>query len=100
LLNNILYSLGSEDFRDIVSQSFGLDQQVVIDNNALYFNPAVLASAGPTRVPPIAVPGYSTTKGYDMATGLGSPNAVNFVLDVARARIANDVLSQAVLSQR
>jgi subtilase family serine protease len=100
LLNDILYTLGDRDFSDIVSHSFGADQQVVIDNNALYFNPAVLAKVGATRVPPVAVPGYSTTPGFDMATGLGSPRAVNFVLDVANARVASDPIGRAILSQR
>jgi hypothetical protein len=38
-------------------------------------------------MPPVAVPGYFTTTGYDLATGRGSPKAERFVLDVAKARV-------------
>ena len=30
------------------------------------------------------------TVGYDLATGLGSPKAASFVLDVAAARVARE----------
>jgi subtilase family serine protease len=88
-LNPILYQLHRRDFNDIVSFAFGDSGQVSIDNDALYFSSTVLAALGPTKVPPVAVPGFSTTPGYDLATGLGSPRAVDFVLDVARTRVAN-----------
>jgi len=100
-LNPILYSLDPlNDFNDTVTQTFGAQHQVVLDNNALYFNAAAVAVAGVTRMPPVDVMGYSTTPGYDMATGLGSPKAVNFVLDVAAARVAKEVLSKTQLSER
>ena len=66
-LNPILYTLPASDFNDIVPQTFGT---VTIDNNAL-------CGSG--------VAGYSATAGYDLATGLGSPNAPNFVNDLANA---------------
>ncbi len=85
-LNPILYSLPDHDFNDIVSVKFGTD--TVIENNTMYFSKALLAVQGPTHVPPVAVPGYTTTTGYDLATGLGTPRAEAFVLDVAAARVA------------
>ncbi len=90
-LNPILYSLSRGDFNDIVAQALGTQKQVMIDNNGLYFSATLLAAKGPTVVPPVAVPGYSTTPGYDLATGRGSPRAVRFVLDVADARVAREM---------
>lgn len=92
-LNSILYSLPQHDFRDIVPQTFGTKSQVVIDNDALYFSANVLKALGPTRVPPVAVPGYSTTSGYDLATGLGTPRAESFVFDVVFARVERAILN-------
>lgn len=89
-LNPVLYSLKNRDFNDIVGQTFGDQRQVVIDDNSLFFNPAVLKALGPTKVPPVPVAGLETTKGYDLATGRGSPKAYNFVLDIAKARIHRD----------
>ena len=89
-LNPILYSLKNRDFNDVRSRSFGAARQVEIDNDALFFSSAVLKLNGPTSVPPVVVPGYSTEKGYDLATGRGSPKAVNFVRDVARARVERE----------
>lgn len=66
-LNPLLYALPASDFNDIVSQTFG---PVTIDNNELYGS---------------GVPGYSTTVGWDLTTGFGSPNANNFVRDLANA---------------
>jgi len=90
-LNPVLYNLKSTDFRDIVAQPLGDKNQVVIDNNALYFNKDVLASLGPTRLPPVAVPGYKTTPGYDMATGLGSPKVLSFVNNLAGASVVRSL---------
>jgi subtilase family serine protease len=84
-LNPILYSLADSDFNDVVSQTIA--PNVSIDNDAVYFSAATHA-AHPKSTPPVAVPGYFTTPGFDLVTGRGSPNAPNFVLDVARAREA------------
>lgn len=93
-LNEIIYKLPSQDFNGIVSQTFGAQKQVTLDNNALYFNASVyqseIASKQKPNMPAVAVPGYATTPGYNMAAGLGSPNAANFVLDVAAARVAQE----------
>ena len=66
-LNPILYTLPASDFNDIVPQTFG---SVTINNNELYGS---------------GVTGYPVTVGYDLATGFGSPNAANFVNDLANA---------------
>lgn len=66
-LNPLLYSLPTSDFTDIVPQTFG---SVTIDNNELFGS---------------GVTGYATTSGYDLTTGFGSPNAPNFVTDLANA---------------
>jgi len=89
-LNRILYSLGSEDFHDIVPQSFGAQNQVVIDSNALYFSDLAMQIFGPGSETPVQVPGYSAMPGYDLASGLGSPIAEKLVEDVAQARAAQD----------
>jgi subtilase family serine protease len=85
-LNPILYSLSGSDFNDIVSQNFGTKSQVSIDNDSLYFS-ADLFKQNPKQETPVQVSGYFTTPGYDLATGLGSPIADKFVLDVAAARL-------------
>lgn len=90
-LNDIIYALPSRDFNDIVPHQFGTEKQVAIESNALYYNASVLSKLGPTAIPPVPVPGFPVMQGYDMATGLGSPKAVRFVLDVARARVAQTV---------
>jgi subtilase family serine protease len=89
-LNQALYALPESDFNDIVPQTFGADNQVVIDNDGLYFSQNVLAALGPTKIPPVAVPGYKTTVGYDLATGRGSPRAQSFVQDLARATVLRE----------
>jgi subtilase family serine protease len=92
-LNPILYSLPATDFNDIVSESLGADgQQVTIDNDSLYYS-AALAKLRPKNVPPVAVSGYYTTPGYDLATGLGTPKAESFVIDIAKARVAQETPS-------
>ena len=97
-LNPVLYSLNRKrDFHDVVSHALGTDHQVEINNNGLYFSAALLAADGPTRVPPVAVPGYETEIGYDLAAGRGSPKAVNFVLDVARARVDRELAAYSWL---
>ena len=102
-LNEILYKLPSNDFNDIVSETFGVNNQVTIDNNELYFNASVLkaelANKAKPTVPPTAVPGYSTMPGYDLATGLGSPKALSFVLDIAAARVARESVAQATAAK-
>jgi subtilase family serine protease len=90
-LNPLLYSLSAGDFRDIVTESVGTT--VAIGDNGLYFSPTLLSALGATRVPPVAVPGYPTTVGYDLATGLGTPHAEKFVLDLAAARVAQSKIT-------
>jgi hypothetical protein len=68
-LNPVLYTLPARDFNDIVPQTFGEGPGVtVLDNNIPFWSP---------------VPGFNTTAGYDLTTGLGSPNAYWFVHDLA-----------------
>lgn len=85
-LNPLLYQLRSYDFRDVVDHKLGAGSQVDIGDNSLFFSASVLKALGPAKVPPVVVPGFQTTEGYDLATGLGSPQAVPFVFDLAWAR--------------
>jgi subtilase family serine protease len=64
-LNPVLYKLPPEDFNDIVPQTFG---PVTLGDNTQYGS---------------GVPGFPTTPGYDLTTGLGSPRAYKFVHDLA-----------------
>jgi subtilase family serine protease len=89
-LNPLLYSINSADFNDMVPQTFGAKDQIVIDNNGLYFSDLGLQIFGPTSETPVPVAGYSVLSGYDMATGLGTPIADRFVEDLARARAMQD----------
>jgi subtilase family serine protease len=67
-LNPILYTLPSSDFNDIVPQTFGTGSGVVtLDDNGLYGS---------------GIAGSSTTTGYDLTTGLGSPDVPSFVNDL------------------
>jgi subtilase family serine protease len=66
-LNPLLYTLPSSDFYDTIPQTFGA---VTIGDNSLYGS---------------GIPGYLATSGWDLATGFGSPNANNFVHDLANA---------------
>jgi len=67
LLNPLLYTLPSSAFNDIVPQTFNT---VTIGDNSLYGS---------------GIPGYPALKGYDLATGFGSPDGLNFVNDLASA---------------
>jgi len=68
-LNPILYLLPGRDFKDIVAETFGEGPGVtVLDDNSNFGS---------------GVPGYETTRGYDLTTGLGSPNPYWFVHDLA-----------------
>jgi subtilase family serine protease len=84
-LNPVLYSLPPGDFNNILPQAFGVNNQAVLNNNMLYYNPTLFSLLGVTQ--PDAVPGYQATNGYDLVTGRGSPKAVNYVNDVAEAII-------------
>jgi subtilase family serine protease len=66
-LNPLLYTLPASDFMDTVPQTFGA---VTISDNSLFGS---------------GIPGYHATAGWDLATGFGSPNAFNFVTDLANA---------------
>ena len=63
-LNPVLYTLPARDFNDIVPQTFG---PVTLDDNTEFGS---------------GVPGFQTTAGYDLTTGLGSPKAYQFVHDL------------------
>ncbi len=70
-LNPILYTLPARDFRDIVPVTFGTGAGVVtLDSNEQFGT---------------GVPGMSTTTGWDLTTGFGSPRAYDFVHDLASA---------------
>jgi subtilase family serine protease len=64
-LNAILYQLPADDFNDILPQTFG---PVALNDNTQFGS---------------GVPGFPTTPGYDLTTGLGSPRAYKFVHDLA-----------------
>ena len=66
-LNPILYTLPAEDFNDILPETFG---PVTLDNNELFDS---------------GIPGFDTTPGWDLTTGLGSPKAYEFVHDLAES---------------
>lgn len=66
-LNSLLYTLPATDFTDIVPQTFGA---VTLNDNSQYGS---------------GIAGMAVTSGYDVATGLGSPKAHDFVHDLASA---------------
>jgi subtilase family serine protease len=68
-LNPLLYSLSASDFTDIVPQTFGPGNVHIADNS--------LFGSG--------IAGMAVTKGYDLATGFGSPKADSFVPDLEAA---------------
>ncbi len=68
-LNPLLYTLPSSDFTDIIPQTFG-PGAVTINNNALFG---------------FGILGFSTTTGWDLTTGFGSPKADSFANDLANA---------------
>lgn len=68
-LNPRLYQLPAADFLDIVPLTFGTGAGVTtLDSNAEYGS---------------GIPGMSTTAGWDLTTGFGSPKANLFVTDLA-----------------
>ena len=71
-----------------------MNNQITIGDNSLYFNASVYKAEIAQKTKPsmasVAVSGLPVTPGYDLATGLGSPKAANFVLDVAAARVARE----------
>ncbi len=82
-LNPVLYLLPASDFNNILPQTFGVQNQVNLNNNMLYYNPTVFSLFGINQ--PATVPGYQATSGYDLVTGRGSPKAVNYVNDLSTA---------------
>ncbi len=69
-LNPLLYSLPASDFNDIVPLSFGSSPGQTLNSNAEFGT---------------SIAGMSTTTGWDLTTGFGSPKAFNFVHDLASA---------------
>ncbi len=68
-LNPILYGLSAGDFNDIVPLTFGTGAGVTtLDSNAQFGT---------------GIAGMSTTAGYDLTTGRGSPKVDKFVVDLA-----------------
>jgi subtilase family serine protease len=68
-LNPLLYRLPSSDFRDILPETFGSGAGVTtLESNAQYGT---------------GIPGSSTTSGWDLTTGFGTPVALNYVTDLA-----------------
>jgi subtilase family serine protease len=65
----VLYGLPQTDFNDIVPQTFG--------SGASALTLADNAEAGS------GIPGMSTTRGWDLTTGFGSPRVANLVKDLA-----------------
>jgi subtilase family serine protease len=71
----ILYTLPASDFRDVVPMSFG-SVPWVLDNNTDAPNPDGTTAAG-------GVDGWSTTSGWDMTNGFGTPHVPALVSDLA-----------------
>ena len=70
-LNPLLYQLPASAFNDTVPQTYGTGAGVVtLDSNAEFGS---------------GVAGMSTTTGWDLTTGFGSPSAYNFVHDLVNA---------------
>jgi subtilase family serine protease len=70
-LNPVLYTLPSSAFNDIVPETFGTGSgTTTLDDNSIFGS---------------GIPGVSTTAGWDLTTGFGSPNGYNFVHDLANA---------------
>ncbi len=70
-LNPLLYKLPSRDFNDIVPQNLGTGAGVTTLADNSEFG--------------TGIPGMLTTTGWDLTTGFGTPNANNFVRDLAAA---------------
>jgi len=75
-LSPYLYGLSAKDFSDMVPRTYGTAASGVLRNNELW------AYQADGSVAPNGIPGYPTTKGYDMTTGLGRPVVANFVADL------------------
>ncbi len=70
-LNPVLYTLPARDFNDVVPETFGTGAGVTtLESNADYGT---------------GIPGFSTTAGWDLTTGFGTPVAQNFVPDLVAA---------------
>jgi len=70
-LNPVLYQLPASAFNDTVPVTFGTGAGVItLDSNQLFG---------------FLIPGMTTTVGYDLTTGRGSPNVPAFVADLAAA---------------
>ncbi len=68
-LNPLLYRLPARDFNDIIPLTFGTGSGVTtLQDNSDYGT---------------GIPGYSTTVGWDLTTGFGTPNGYNFVHDLS-----------------
>lgn len=71
-----LYLLTSNAFRDVVPVQQGTAASGNLNSNAMFqYNADGTVSLGP-------VPGWPVTRGYDMATGLGTPWAPDFVSEL------------------
>jgi subtilase family serine protease len=76
-INPVLYSLPSNDYRDIVPVTEGTAASGVLDNNQLWqYNADGSVSPGP-------VAGFPTLSNWDMTTGFGSPVVGPFVAALA-----------------
>lgn len=76
-VNPILYSLPSNDYRDVRPIAEGTAASGVLDNNQLWqFDADGSVSPGP-------VGGFPTLAGWDMTTGFGSPIVGPFVASLA-----------------
>ncbi len=68
-LNPLLYKLPARDFNDTIPLTFGTGSGVTtLQDNSDYGT---------------GIPGYSTTVGWDLTTGFGTPNGYNFVHDLS-----------------
>ncbi len=75
-LNAVIYSPGfakTTAFSDIVPRVYGTAASGVLDDNQMW------EYAADGTVHPGPIPGFPTTRGYDLTTGWGSPKAAGYV---------------------
>ena len=98
-INPLLYAMKAESsfpfsafpaFHDILPANVGVGKQVPLIDNAFYFNALYLQIYGTEEETPYAVPGYSVGCGYNLATGLGTPNGESFIESLALKVFVSD----------
>jgi subtilase family serine protease len=81
-LNEVIYAAGfanATTFSDITAHTYGTAASGVLDDNQMW------EYAADGSVHPGSVPGFTTTTGYDLTTGWGSPKASGYVAGLTAA---------------